>query len=250
MLERTFVHIPKIGYLTERRLWELGVLGWPQACSCSAPPRGFSRHRWEEVQDYCEQSRQHLEADLAARDHWRAWPDFKHRCAYLDIETTGLGYWAEVTMVGVYDGSHVHTYIAGQNLEQLAEDLQQYALLVTFNGATFDLPFLRRRFRDLPFDQLHIDLRYPLGRLGYSGGLKSIERRLGLQRDDDIAGLNGFDAVRLWEEYQAGSEESLELLVKYNTADIENLETLMDLGYRQTWRRLADTQPDRHSSER
>ena len=252
MLERTFIHIPKIGYITEQRLWQAGIGDWSQVCSSSKAPRGFSARRWVEVQRHCEQSRQHLAVGehrhfargLPPRDHWRAWPDFGRSCAYLDIETTGLGRSAQVTVVGLYDGLRVQTYIAGQNLHQLAEDLERCALLVTFNGATFDLPFLRRRFGELPCDQLHVDLRYVLGRLGYSGGLKNIECRLGIARDDDIVGLDGFDAVRLWQEYQAGCEESLDLLVKYNTADIENLETLMELAYRQMWTKTADGEPE------
>ena len=147
MLERTFIHIPKIGYITEQRLWQAGIGDWSQVCSSSKAPRGFSARRWVEVQRHCEQSRQHLAVGehrhfargLPPRDHWRAWPDFGRSCAYLDIETTGLGRSAQVTVVGLYDGLRVQTYIAGQNLHQLAEDLERCALLVTFNGATFDL---------------------------------------------------------------------------------------------------------------
>ncbi len=247
MLERTFIHIPKVGPATELRLWQTGIMDWHHACECRRPPRGFSSNRWRQLQDFCEQSRRHLWAgeyrpfarSLPAREHWRAWPDFRQRCAYLDIETTGLGPWAQVTVVGLYDGLRVHTYIAGENLDLLPERLAEFTLLVTFNGATFDLPILRRCFPGLPLDQLHVDLRYLLRRLGFVGGLKHIERRLGLARDDDIADLDGFDAVRLWHEYRAGSEEALQLLVKYNAADIQNLEPLMEMAYERSWARLA-----------
>jgi len=33
----------------------------------------------------------------------------------------------------------------------------------------------------IPLDQAHIDLRYPLAALGYKGGLKKIERQVGLE---------------------------------------------------------------------
>jgi len=239
MLEHTFLHIPGVGFTTERSLWHQGILTWTDALGEDGPPAGFSQGRW----DLCRRALEESSRCLAARDHfhfagclpareqWRAYSHFHPRTAYLDIETTGLGHYHEVTVVGLYDGVRTATFLAGDNLDQLPEALEEYSLLVTFNGASFDLPFLERRFPGLVFDQLHVDLRYPLRRLGLSGGLKSIERRVGLEREPEVAGLDGWDAVRLWHEYQAGNEASLETLIKYNTADIENLEHLMQLVY-------------------
>ncbi len=170
---------------------------------------------------------------LPPREHWRAFERFRRSATYLDIETTGLGSWAEVTVVGLYDGVKTRTYIHGENMDELEEDLARFGLIVTYNGATFDLPFLRRRFRRVEWNHLHLDLRYPLRRLGLRGGLKSVERAVGLKRSPDIAHLDGFDAVRLWQEYQAGSDEALDLLVRYNTADITNLEVLAERVYAQ-----------------
>ncbi len=242
MLRHTFVHIPSIGYVTERRLWERGIDTWDHALCAECAPSGFCAERWTLIQDTARSSVAALDALdhryfadlLSARDQWRAYPDFNKRIGYLDIETDGLGEWNQVTVVGVYDGVDTHTYVAGENLDQFAEDIEDYALLVTFNGATFDLPFLRRRFGSI-FAQLHIDLRFALARIGHRGGLKAIERRLGLARDDDIADINGEDAVRLWHEYQRGSQEALELLVAYNRADVVNLERLMVLTYDKLW---------------
>jgi uncharacterized protein len=248
MLERTFVHIPGVWYLTEQRLWQAGVSGWARACECAEPPGGFSQSRWTEVRDHCLASGERLAARehrhfaqrLASRDHWRAYPDFKDRCAFLDIETTGMEGWAQVTVVGIYDGHRVKQFVAGENLDELPEELSRYALLVTFNGASFDLPFLRRAFRGLELEQLHVDLRFLLARLGHKGGLKAIERKLGLEREGEIASLDGFDAVLLWEAYQGGDERSRDLLLRYNAADVENLEVLMDLAYQKCWRQTAD----------
>ncbi len=239
MLEHTFIHLPRVGAIRERALWGQGILTWQDALGAPGSPGGFSPRRWESCLRIVEQSVRCLEAGdhrhfagcLRHADHWRAYPEFRRRTAFLDIETTGLGASDEVTVVGLYDGVRTSTFVAGDNLDQLAEALAQYSLLVTYNGATFDLPFLLRRFPGLALDQLHVDLRYPLRRLGLSGGLKRVEGLVGLKRDPEVAGLDGWDAVRLWREYQAGSDKSLATLIKYNTADIENLEHLMLIAY-------------------
>ncbi len=241
MIARTFIHLPRIGYATERRLWRSGIRTWEDFLEQAGPIRGVSAERWSELRNDVRASLAALGAldhryfsdRLPHREHWRTLDRFRRKTAYLDIETTGLGGWADVTVVGLYNGIRTRTYIHGDNLDELAEDLREFALLVTYNGATFDLPFLQRRFPRVEWDHLHVDLRYPLKRLGFTGGLKSIERAAGLWRSPDIAHLDGFDAVRLWNEYQAGSDEALELLVRYNTADITNLEALANRVYAQ-----------------
>lgn len=250
MLEASFIHLPAVGPRTEGRLWQAGIDNWQAALDADSAP-GISLCRWETLQREIRESSlsltlgeyRYFARRLARRYHWRAWPDFRHRTAYLDIETTGLEQWSQITVVGVYDGVYVHSFVHGDNLDQLPEFLEQFSMLVTFNGATFDLPFLRRRFRELPLDQLHIDLRYALRELGLRGGLKSIEQRLGLAREGDLAGLDGFDAVRLWEEYCAGSESALDLLCRYNAADVVSLEILAEHAYRELWRRCRGDCP-------
>lgn len=239
MLERTFVHIPGIAYLTERRLWQYGVLSWHDALQLATPPGSFSCERWRLVQDYAENSLRRLSVEdhayfaenLAARDHWRALNRFRHQIGYLDIETDGGMYASSITVVGIYDGAQVKSFVRGENLEDFAEEISRYSLLVTFNGATFDLPLLRRAFREVNWDHLHIDLRYVLSSLGYKGGLKSIERELGVERDEDLHGIAGDDAIWLWQQYRRGKTEALELLLRYNAADVVNLETLLNLAH-------------------
>ena len=244
MLERTFIHIPGIGPKTERRLWERGARTWDDFIAdarrgCSAlpmsPARAAQAARQLEESQRCLRSgdHAHFAAALPAAEHWRAYRAFKGKTAYLDIETTGLGGPAYVTVIGLYDGLRTRTYVAGDNLGEFPDDIAQYSLLVTFNGATFDLPFIRRCFAGLSLDQLHVDLRYALRRLGLRGGLKAVESKLGLVRDERVARLDGFDAVRLWHAYLAGNEQALETLILYNTADIENLELLMEHAHEQ-----------------
>jgi uncharacterized protein YprB with RNaseH-like and TPR domain len=76
--------------------------------------------------------------------------------AYLDIETTGLSAdSAQVTLVGlVYsDGGvrQLEQYFVddveseAEVLREVARRLRAFETTVTYNGATFDLPFLRQR---------------------------------------------------------------------------------------------------------
>lgn len=254
MLRRTFIHLPGIGPRREQALWRAGILDWDSALRAKLAP-GFSAARWDEIRRLVDQSRRFLDAGdhaffaeaLPQPYHWRALHDFRGRVAYLDIETTGTGPWAQVTVVGVYDGVRTHSFIHGDNLDLFPEFIDHFAVIVTFNGSTFDLPFLRRRFPRLRFHQLHVDLRYALRQLGIRGTLKEIERCLGMRRPADLEGLTGEDAVRLWVEYCSGREKSLDLLLRYNAADVENLEPLAHYAYRQLWEKCdcADRCTDR-----
>jgi len=235
-LECSFVHIPGIGPKTEAQLWRKAASTWREfLAAAESLPLGPKRTGL--VAAGVMQSQLALDAGdaryftdaLSASQTWRAYPDFASDICYLDIETTGMYFHgSRITFVGVYDGARVETFIAGRNLDDLPAALERFRLVVTFNGATFDLPFLRAKFgRGLLSRAGHIDLRYVLGGLGLKGGLKAIEKRLGMERPSEVADLNGWDAVRLWYEYEAGSRESLRLLAEYNVEDILNLEPLL-----------------------
>ena len=76
-----------------------------------------------------------------------------------DIETSG-GYQGmdEITVIGLYDGCDVHTFVNGSNLDEFEISISQYDLVITFNGTTFDLPFIRRWFPNISLPPAHIDL--------------------------------------------------------------------------------------------
>ncbi|MFW6108768.1 MAG: ribonuclease H-like domain-containing protein, partial [bacterium] len=168
---------------------------------------------------------------LAAAEHWRLFADFRHAVAYVDIETTGLGGPDDyITAVAVYDGTSVHSYVQGENLFDFRDAIDRYRLLVTYNGKSFDLPWLRRTF-GTPLRQAHIDLRYTLARLGYRGGLKGCERQLGLDRGD-LAEVDGRVAVWLWWDWHSrGNRRALDTLLAYNTLDVVHLERLLVFAY-------------------
>src|SRR5262249_8317964 len=150
---------------------------------------------------------------LPSCEQWRAFSSFQKKVAYLDIETTGGMDPLSLTVVGMYDGIRLRQFIRGDNLDEFPQAIADTQMIVTFFGTGFDLPFLRRAFR-MEFPQLHVDLCYLLKRLGHSGGLKKVERSLGLHRSKETDGLDGMDAVRLWREYVLGDEKSLETLLR------------------------------------
>jgi len=152
--------------------------------------------------------------------------------AFFDIETTGLSQRTDkITVIGIYNGREVKSYIRGINLDEIVREFPKYSLLVSFNGARFDLPFIKSEFPELEFNQLHVDLMYPLRRIGYSGGLKNIEKKLCISRSEGTEGLTGYDAVKLWKQYERGNQEALDKLIEYNREDVVNLKTIIELTY-------------------
>ena len=236
MLTATFLHAQGIGEVTERRLWDHGYLSWQQVLAADPSDLPLTDSQQSLLLPVLEQSVVALEEEnfgffahlLPQREHWRAAPKLMDRIGFLDIETNG-GYSADsVTIIGVYNGDESRIYVKGKDLEEFESDAEKYALWVTFFGTGFDIPFLRRRFPHLPLDQLHIDLCPALRRLGYRGGLKRIEQQIGISRDDEIDGMSGYDAVRLWREWRSRKNQAaLDLLIAYNRADIENLALLL-----------------------
>jgi len=173
---------------------------------------------------------------LPSSERWRLYRDFRHRCGFLDIETTGMTmYGHEITVIGLYDGRQTHQFINGLNMEEFEDALDSYDLLVTFNGSRFDLPFIRTFFHNLQLRQAHIDLLHVVRRLGYRGGLKSIEPLFGIARSPEIQEMSGYEAVVLWHEYQQGKVDALQKLLLYNEADVVNLKIIMDT----VWERLC-----------
>jgi len=233
MLQHTFCHLRGIGPNTERQLWDQGLHTWEHVdprTVAHLPPARRTR-----LLEGCERSRHALASGDAAwfgqalpsGERWRLFSAFEAGTAYLDIETTGLDSRHDhVTTVAVYDGIEVMCFVQGDNLDQLPACLERYPLLVTYNGATFDLPFLRQQL-GIPLQQAHIDLRYVLASLGYAGGLKACERAMGLDRGE-LADVDGYLAVLLWHDYRkSGDPRVLETLLAYNVADVLNLAAIM-----------------------
>jgi len=259
MLKNTFTHIPGIGVKTEERLWESGILNWNDFTE--PLPIKLSHNRMAHLKPYIRDSREHLktfnpkyfENLLPSNLHWRMFPEFRDSTVYLDIETTGLENWGnDITSITLYDGKSISYYVNGRNLDDFTDDIKRYKVIVTYNGKSFDIPFIESYF-DINIPHAHIDLRYILASLGYRGGLKGCEKQLGIARGN-LADLDGYFAVLLWDEFQRNkNQKALETLLAYNIQDTVNLETLMVMAYNiklrdtpflQTHQLQEPTQPD------
>jgi uncharacterized protein YprB with RNaseH-like and TPR domain len=227
LLEQTFIHVPGIGEYRERKLWQAGFTDW-ETFRCRHPDG-----RWKDLVA-SRLDRKRAASDLPAREAWRLLTGFRRRTAYLDIETTGLsiGGRDDVTCIGLSDGDGVKVFVQGKNLSEFPRAIRKYELLVTYNGACFDIPVLRTAFPEVDFRKFHhIDLRYPLHRLGLKGGLKGVEKRLGLTRAEAVQGVDGYMAVLLWQAHEAGHPNALETLVRYCLEDVVHLKPLAAHAY-------------------
>jgi predicted nuclease with RNAse H fold len=154
----------------------------------------------------------------------------KEDIVFLDIETTGLSrVYDYVTVIGIERNGVYHAHKEGDSMEKVHKMLRGANTLVTFNGTLFDVKFLQHHFKDLVFPPHHIDLRFLMRRIGYTGGQKAIEVSLGLKREEEVRGLTGYEAVVLWHEYRRGSIESLEQLLAYNHADIQGMKHMLEV---------------------
>ena len=258
MLTRTFIHIPGIGPKREREIWGDGILSWADMLKDrdlfdDGPPPAMEQAVTLSRQKLTAGDAQWFERGLGANEAWRMAADFDDgRIAYLDIETDGgeATQWREgedapggTTVCAVWDGIDAHVFLRNRDLDQLPQYLSKYKVLCTFNGKCFDLPYLEGRFGKDFFKGAHLDLRPICATVGLKGGLKKIEKQIGIERPADIRRYTGYDAVKLWGAYRRGRKDAIEPLARYNLADAVNLQTVLRTGY--NWAVAQDELPFR-----
>ena len=239
MIRNSFIFLERIGDKLEQNIWNSGVNDWDDFLKKNQI-KGLSRHRKLYYDRKILNARKALYnfdsgyfLDLLPQSEtWRLYNFFKEDAIFLDIETTGLSKQNDdITVIGLYDGVNTKTMIRGINLdmEGLRKELQKYKMIVTFNGASFDLPFIEKRYPNLLPKIPNFDVRSITDRLGLKGGLKNIEKTLGIKRSNIVEKLYGGDALTLWKMYRAtGDDYYLNLLVEYNEYDILNLKTVAE----------------------
>ena len=174
-------------------------------------------------------------------------------CLFVDTETTGLaGAGIIAFMVGVAfvegDALVVRQYFLRDHGDEpamlllLDELLAGKKALVTFNGRTFDLPLLDRRFlmnrlRVDILDKPHIDLLLPARRLWRSRfgsvALGELERKLlGVRRTQ--ADVPGYAIPGLYHEYvRTGDARQMVRVFYHNEIDMLSMVTLLPRVIRQ-----------------
>jgi len=145
--------------------------------------------------------------------------------AYLDIETSFSG---EITVIGIYYSNGRLTQLIGDeiNCDNLLSSLNRTETIITYNGSRFDLPVIRNKL-GVDFHNYYncYDLMYDCWKCNFYGGLKSVEEQLGIDRDSK--GIDGWEAMRLWENYRKYKDhQALTTLLNYNRDDVMNLVTL------------------------
>ena len=162
---------------------------------------------------------------------------------FMDTETTGLA-GGTGTLVFLYGGLHFDgqcftlrqwllTRLAGEPalIDCVMESLQQSALMVSFNGKSFDMPLLRTRARlqrrILPEQHLrHLDLLHP-ARSAFAQRwpdvrLQTAERRLcQFRRVHDLPGSEAPLAFLRW--LREGTSAGLQRVVEHHRNDVLSL---------------------------
>ena len=242
MITASFRHIRGIGPLRERQLWFSGVRSWAEVPAAGDVLSGRLDGKLREGVALSAQRLAERDLDFFARalpqtEHWRLLPQVIDDAAFLDIEAAH----DRVTVAGVLDRQGFATFFG--DLSGFCERARGWRALVTFNGAAFDLPVLRRVLPGWTPPAVHVDLRHVYQRLREKGGLKELEPRAGFFRPPHLAALTGADAVALWEAQARGDRGALRRLVEYNLYDVFHLRPLAELGYNRLLQRTRMPAP-------
>src|SRR3989344_2975621 len=244
MIKESFIFLKGVGLQKETSLWQSGIHDWDRFRESKTLPGITSSRRaaHERQLHAAEKALYSSDAEYFAKllkpaHAWRLYDSFKEDAVFLDIETTG--FYGDITVIGLYDGIETKTFVRGFTMDKAAlkKELEKYKMIITFNGASFDLPIIEKYFQGVVPKIPHIDLRHVCSKIGLTGGLKNIERLVGLKRADAVANMGGADAVYLWRQWRAtGNKEFLDLLVQYNEEDIVNLKPLAELAIPKVWK--------------
>ncbi|MEM2116769.1 MAG: ribonuclease H-like domain-containing protein [Thermoplasmata archaeon] len=241
MLKDSLIIFSGISYKRQKHLKNKGIITWDDLLK-----KGkiyFSAENWKIIEEEIYRAMENFEKGnidyfinlIEKRDHFIIYNDFKEKAVFLDIETTGLDFENDITILGISNYKrNYRVFVNGINLyeENIIPYLRNFKILVTFYGSKFDIPFIRKKYRilgDYLSNMVHIDLCFLGHRVGFKGGLKSIEKQVGIWREEEIKNLGGYDAVKLWIDYKNGKREALIKLIKYNRRDVLNLINLIEI---------------------
>lgn len=235
ILKTKFSIFKGVGPAKEKKIYSSGIKNWNDYVDAKEIEGISSKlhdsicnqiERWEKAVKNREHS--FFFQNLQKSNHWMLFSLLLDNVCYLDIETTGLSLdYHNITLIGIFDGTNYDDLVRGENLSkrQLQTMLMNCKLLVTYNGSCFDIPFLVKEF-GITLEIPHFDLCFGGRKVGLTGGLKSIERQLGISREQEISSVNGFEAVELWHSHKRGNQRALKKLRNYCREDTINLSKL------------------------
>lgn len=236
MLRNSFTFLSRISKKLEMKIWGQGIKDWDSFIKADKI-KGISNKKKFFYDDLLVKAKNSLINNdssffnlFHSTETWRLYSYFKDEVVFLDIEATRIDKKGEITVIGLYDGLDTKVMIKDINLDikSLKRELSKYKLIITFNGSSFDIPFIKKRFDFFP-EVPHIDLRYLCAACGLSGGLKEIENQLGIKRRIIISNITGGGPATLWRMYKgSGDPYYLDLLIEYNEEDVINLKKIMD----------------------
>lgn len=164
---------------------------------------------------------------------------------FFDIETTGLSAdISAVTVIGCCDmNGNITQWFNDDGLSQkqiLADFLQfikSYDTLITFNGKTFDLPFLTAKIKEFKIDDSldtyeHLDLYQILKPYKNLWGLKNfrqknLEEYIGIERTDKLSGKK---LIKTYQNYlEKGDIKDKEAVLLHNHEDLLGLHDIYSL---------------------
>ncbi len=152
---------------------------------------------------------------------------------FMDIETTGLTHQNPIVSITVSDGVKIVTTVIEDlkdEQELISDFIEKYngCNFITYNGESFDLPFIRQRakYYNMDFEYESTDLYKYFNRYRHLFPMKSlrqmeVEKYFNLDRGEDISGA---EVVELFRNYLTSKDEkNLDIIGHHNLKDVEGL---------------------------
>ncbi|WP_130807298.1 ribonuclease H-like domain-containing protein [Senegalia massiliensis] len=167
---------------------------------------------------------------------------------FFDIETTGFNrYKNKVMLIGIlyptYKGSKIiqffseNPYEEKEMLIKFIAFISKFKYLISFNGDTFDIPFLNSRIKTNSIDyNINKNNNIDLLKIARKNKnilelenckLKTIENKLGIERNDMISGK---DSIDLYYDYMKNKDEKIKnIILGHNHDDIYYLPKILEI---------------------
>ncbi|MCF6335016.1 MAG: ribonuclease H-like domain-containing protein [Spirochaetales bacterium] len=133
----------------EEVLWQEGIINWEICLDTKLPIQLQSKELY--IKRNIEVSLRELELrnveyfsqNLKHSLLWRLLPEFQDELIFIDIETTGLyKEFNKITTIATYDGKNISYFVGDSDLEQILNVLNNNKIIVSYNGKSFDIPFI------------------------------------------------------------------------------------------------------------